>query len=155
MRKKPTGKTQKQLTYSPMLYFLSLVHVFLLYPLYISVSYLLSVREDEAIQVEPKEPLTNETQSNIAMNYETGRPSSRDNFPSKKESGCMSTAWKISLNLKCRLSSIARARILERVPFESEKPFFKVLMQPTYVGPKAESLVSFSVCDLLLTTKCK
>ncbi|POO02670.1 B3 DNA binding domain containing protein [Trema orientale] len=32
---------------------------------------------------------------------------------------------------------------IEDVPFESENPFLKVLMQPTYVGPKAKHIVSF------------
>ncbi|PON38485.1 Immunoglobulin-like fold containing protein [Parasponia andersonii] len=48
----------------------------------------------------------------------------------------MSTLWKTSLNLERPPSSIQIARILRRVPFESEKPFFKVLMQPSYVGSR-------------------
>ncbi|PON54064.1 B3 DNA binding domain containing protein [Parasponia andersonii] len=36
------------------------------------------------------------------------------------------------------LTDNERARILEKVPFECEKPFFKALMRPTHVGSKAE-----------------
>ena len=53
------------------------------------------------------------------------------------------------------LTSTKRTRILERVPFESEKPFFKVLVQPSYFCCKANQLISSSVYDLLFTPNCK
>lgn len=78
---------------------------------------------------------------------ESGKTSSLDNFPAKQAAGCESTPCKTRQR---PLTFTERARILERVPFESEKPFFKVLMQPTYVGSRAEYLVSFSIYNLLV-----
>ncbi|XP_062075721.1 B3 domain-containing protein LOC_Os12g40090-like [Humulus lupulus] len=49
----------------------------------------------------------------------------------------MSTTQKTS---QYRLTSSQRARILERVPFESEKPFFKILMQPSHVDSRRDQL---------------
>lgn len=82
-----------------------------------------------------------------AINDDSGEPSSHDNFPAKQAAGCKSTPCKTSQR---PLTSTERARILERVPFESKNPFFKILMYPTYVGSGAEHLVSFSIYNLLL-----
>ncbi|PON78684.1 B3 DNA binding domain containing protein [Trema orientale] len=108
-----------------------------------------------AIQVKPEEILTSETLTSGTRTDETGRPSSLEIFPAKQASRCMSTPWKTSLNLELPPSSIQIARILRRVPFESEKPFFKVLMQTSYVGSRGTRVVSFSVYDLLLTANCQ
>ena len=80
--------------------------------------------------------------SGRAINDEIGEPSSLDNFPTNQASGCISTHWKTS---RGRLATYKKTRILERIPFESQKPFFKVLMQPTYVGSKVDLIVSFSI----------
>ncbi|POO02690.1 B3 DNA binding domain containing protein [Trema orientale] len=53
----------------------------------------------------------------------------------------ISPALEFGAILEHRLTSIEVARILERVPFESEKPFFKALMEPSYVGPKTDHLL--------------
>lgn len=86
----------------------------------------------------------NINQSGGTLNDEIGEPSSLENFPAKQASGCMSTPWRTSQG---RFSLTEKVRILERVLFDSEKPFFKLLMQPTYVGSKCDRLVSFSVYD--------
>ena len=88
--------------------------------------------------MEPEEILKNKTQSGGAINDETSKPSSLDYLPAKQACGCVPTPWK-------------RTSMLERVPFESEKPFFKVLMRPSYVGSHTSHIVSFLVYDLLCT----
>ena len=106
-----------------------------------------SAHEGQAIPVEADEILTNETRPGSAKNDETGESSSLFNVPAKQASGYMSTSCKRS---RRPLTSTEKARILERIHFVSEKPFFKLLMQPSYVGYRADYLVSFSVYDLQL-----
>ncbi|POO02674.1 B3 DNA binding domain containing protein, partial [Trema orientale] len=83
--------------------------------------------EGGAIRVEAEEILTNETLRGGSINDEIGNPSSLESFPAQQASGCMTTPWKTSQR---RLTSTEKARILDSIPFESERPFFKVLMQP-------------------------
>ena len=114
--------------------------------------YLLSAHEGGKIQVDSEQILTNETQSGGTVNYETCEPSSLGGVPAKRASGYMSTTRKTSQR---SITYFERARILESIPFESTKPFFKVVMQPTYVGCKAKCLVRFSVHNLIFTPNCK
>ncbi|PON54057.1 B3 DNA binding domain containing protein [Parasponia andersonii] len=93
--------------------------------------------EGGAIQEEAEEDLTNETLPVGAINDEIGNPSSLESVPAKQESGCMSTPSKTSQH---QLTSTERARILDSIPFKSERPFFKTLMQPSYVGSKTDQL---------------
>ncbi|POO02682.1 hypothetical protein TorRG33x02_016680, partial [Trema orientale] len=89
--------------------------------------------EDGAIQVKAEEILTNETLSGGAINGETGEPSSLESFPAKQASGCISNPLKSS---QLPLSITERDRILDSIPFESEEPFFKILIQRTYLGSR-------------------
>ena len=70
---------------------------------------------------------------------ETSTPSFRKTLPAKLENGCKSTLWNKSQNMKSRkvkkqlpLSRKERVRILKKAPFESEKPVFRVVIQPSY-----------------------
>ncbi|POO02673.1 B3 DNA binding domain containing protein, partial [Trema orientale] len=71
------------------------------------------------------------------INDEIGEPGSLDSFPAKQASGCMFTPGK---RRQCPLTYTEKARILDSIPFESERPFFKVLMQPTNAGFKCKQL---------------
>ena len=92
-----------------------------------------------------------EIRSGGTKNEKTGNLSSPFSVPAEQASGYMSTPWKTSQR---RFTPAEKARILERVPFKSEKPFFKILMQPSYFGSKTDYLVSFPVFELQFTPNC-
>ncbi|PON54044.1 B3 DNA binding domain containing protein [Parasponia andersonii] len=95
-------------------------------------------RMDEAIQVEPEEKTPNETESSGTINDEPGTPSSLDNLLAKQANRGMSTIGKRSSKLSATrrqrcFTLIEKARLLERARFESKKPFFKIVIQPSFV----------------------
>ena len=99
---------------------------FSVFPLAQFFFFYLFLAHDGRAMPEAEEILTNETQSRSTKNDETGKPSSSlFSVPTEQASGYMSTPWKRS---QCPLTPTERTRILERVPFKSEKPFFKILM---------------------------
>ncbi|PON54051.1 B3 DNA binding domain containing protein [Parasponia andersonii] len=69
---------------------------------------------------------------------ETGMPSFRENFHAKQANGCKSTPWKTSQNTEPQVVrkpyplAFEKVRILEKAPFQSEKPYFRVVIQPSY-----------------------
>ncbi|XP_062102209.1 B3 domain-containing protein LOC_Os12g40090-like [Humulus lupulus] len=70
-----------------------------------------------------------------AMDVETVMPNSLDNFSSKKGNGRLTTR-PTPKKKQPHFSVIEKAKLLERVHFKSEYPFFKIVIQPSYVDSR-------------------
>lgn len=116
--------------------------------------YLLSALRRRATKAEIEESLTDGTKTCIVR-------CSRGRLPAKQGNRCKATVSKIRKNSKPKamgkqecLNPTEKAEILERTAFESRKPFFKMVMQPTYIGAVKgypNYMVSFSVYCYCIT----
>ena len=101
----------------------------------------------------------NESEPGVAIENGTNTPCFCDDLPEKQDKRNVSSCHKTSVELDAigrqqSLSSTEKGRLLNRAHFISDKPFFKVIIQPSYAGVRSHMVISYiKLHNLLLTLR--